>query len=406
MIKMKKWLALMLALALVVSCTPQGGNTTTPAPTQDATTATPTTPPPPPEPTPIEIPHQPYSPEGSEMRDIPSMELIKEIGAGWNLGNTFDAPWGETSWTNPRTTYASIKAVADAGFDSVRVPVTWFNHIGGEPDYLISDEFLDRLEEVVGYVLSNDMYCIINTHHENWIFPDEEKADENEKQLVALWTQISERFAEYNERLIFEGMNEPRLRGTSNEWNGGTFAAREIVNELNKAFIQAVRDTGGRNSLRHLMLPSYAASAEYSAMSHLQAAFPPLDRDDKIIASIHAYTPYDFAHAAVGTSEWNADSDTGEIDLLFERLEELFLSRGIAVIIGETAALNRDNVEARAAWAKYYFGKGREHGVPVFWWDNGIFVQNEQGNRQLFGILNRYTAEFTFPQIVDAIMDK
>jgi len=249
-----------------------------------------------------------------------------------------------------------------------------------------------------------DMYCILNTHHERWLFPTEENEEQNTEQLVAMWKQICERFADYNERLIFESMNEPRLFGTENEWNGGTSSARWIVSKLNDAFIETVRAAGGNNPKRHLMIPGYAASAEFSAMRDLSATFPSLEDDDKVIASIHAYTPYRFALAEKGDKDWNPDRHQEEVDRLFDNIKELFLDKDIPVILGEAGARNRDdNLESRVEWTKYYFGKSRELKIPVYWWDNGLFEGTESD--ELFGLLDRHRAVFAYPEIVDAIMD-
>ena len=298
-----------------------------------------------------------------------------------------------------------IKAVAKAGFDSVRVPVTWQQHLGEAPDYLINDDWLNRVEEVVGYVLTTGMYCIINIHHEDWIIPNIENEQGSTGQLVAVWTQLSERFKNYNEKLIFQGMNEPRLRNTDDEWNGGTPEGQEVVNRLNLAFIDTVRSSGGRNKLRHLIIPSYAASAEETAMIALSDVFP--NSDDKVIASITSYTPYNFALNVRGIDRWIPTAHEHDINLLFDSLKEHFLDKNIPVIIGETGVLDKNNHEARLIWTRYYFGKARELGIPVFWWDNGV-LENTAGRSdvEVLGLLDRYEAKFVYPDIVDAIMGR
>ena len=351
-----------------------------------------------PTPPPKEIPFPGYTPTDHEMRDIPSLELIKEIKTGWNLGNTFDAPT-EMAWDNPVTTYTMIQAVKDAGFDSVRLPVTWDTHTGDAPDYEIDEAWFDRVEEVVGYVLALDMYCILNTHHEDWIIPNDEYEGENTERLLALWKQLCERFANYNEKLIFESMNEPRLIDTEHEWNGGTPEAREVINRLNDAFVETVRASGGNNAIRHLMIPSYAASSEFEAMQALSQNFPD---DDKVIASIHAYVPHNFALEKQGSGVWNAQLHGDQINWMFGDIKRFFLDKDIPIIMGETGAMIKDgNIEDRLEWTKHYFGKARELGIPTYWWDNGLF----EGDCELFGLLDRQQVKFVFPEIIDAIMD-
>lgn len=331
------------------------------------------------------------------IRDIPSTELIKEIKTGWNLGNTFDAP-NETAWGNPKTTPELMKFLKESGFDAVRVPVTWDKHM--DDGYAIDGEWLDRVEEVVGYVTGSGMYCILNSHHEEWLFPDEAHEKRNSERLAALWKQLSERFADYDEKLIFEGMNEPRLRGTKYEWSGGTDESREVVNRLNAVFVKTVRESGGNNKLRHLMISPYAASGDAEVFSKLEIP----ENDDKIIVSIHAYIPYSFALNAKGSKKWSANTEglTAPIDELFGNIKETFTDKGVAVIIGETGALSKDNDEYRTEWAKYYFGKAREYGVPCFWWDNGLFV----GSGETFGLVNRREVSFRFPEVANAVLNR
>ena len=342
------------------------------------------------------------------MRDIPSTELVKEIKLGWNLGNTMDAtkddPSGsetpadwETCWGNPETTKKMIDSVKQVGFNGLRLPVTWDGKFGEGPDYKIDEAWLARVKEIADYAFENDMYVIINMHHEGWNDPKEDNADAAEEKLCALWSQIADYFEGYNEKLIFECMNEPRLRGTPLEWTGGDAASREIINRWNAAFVKTIRAKGGNNAKRHLMIPGYAASSSESVLADIK-----VPDDDKVIVSVHAYIPYRFALAEQDSAvkEWSADSssDTNDIDMLMYTLDELFLKNGHAVIIGEMGARNRFNNKDRAEWAKYYIHAAKEKGIPCFWWDNNAFISGEA-----FGLLDRSSYEWRYPEIISAM---
>ncbi|MDE5894038.1 MAG: glycoside hydrolase family 5 protein, partial [Acetatifactor sp.] len=172
------------------------------------------------------------------MNDISPMELVKEMKIGWNLGNTLDATSNsvgvnsEIAWGNPRTTQEMMDAIIDQGFNVIRIPVSWGGHMGGAPEYNILPAWMDRVQEVVDYAYSRGVYVIVNIHHEDWHFPSEENKEAAAEQLAALWTAIATRFRDYDEHLIFEGMNEPRKTGTSVEWNGGDKEGRDVVNYL------------------------------------------------------------------------------------------------------------------------------------------------------------------------------
>lgn len=351
------------------------------------------------------------TPEMTPMRDISSMELIKEMKVGWSLGNTFDSTIGdpngsetpadwETAWGQPVTTKAMIDSVKAQGFNVLRLPVTWEGKFGEGPDYTINPDWLARIKEVVDYGIANDMFVIVNLHHEEWHMPQADNKENAEAIIRALWSQIADYFADYNELLIFEGLNEPRLKGMPSEWNGGTAEAREIINGWNAAFVETVRSKGGNNAKRHLMVPTYAASSLQSVLGDFV-----VPDDDKVIVSIHAYLPYSFALAdnSQAKLEWHADdpADTRDIDTLFATLKELYIDNGQAVIIGEFGTRNRMNTDYRVECAKYYVTKATEVGIPCVVWDNNAFV----GNGECFGLFDRKTFEWRYPDIIKAMMD-
>lgn len=344
-----------------------------------------------------------------EMRGLTSAELIAEMGTGWNLGNTMDSEeGGETGWGNPVTTKEMIDEVRRAGFDTLRIPTTWKNSMGEAPGYTVDAEWLKRLEEIIGYALENDMYVIINTHHDtDWIKPRYEDIENVKVQFAALWTQIAEYFKDYGDHLIFEGLNEPRIVGGANEWNGGTEEGRDCLNQLNDVFVETVRKTGGNNEKRTLLITTFAAQPAASAINALTIP------DDKYVGvSIHAYTPYRFTYDSVGES-WNTavfdESCAAEINSLFESLNEVFVSKGIPVIITEYGSVSKmidkdwyiSNNDEVAKWAAHYIGTAENYDIPCVWWDNGY---HKSGN-ELFGIFNRQELTWYEPEIVEAIME-
>ena len=341
-----------------------------------------------------------------EMRGLSAKELISEMSSGWNLGNTMDAIGGETAWGNPVTTKEMIDEVKKAGFDTIRIPTTWHKNMGEAPDYTVSEEWMNRVEEIVGYALENDMYVILNTHHEgSWIKPQYEGLDDVKAQLKALWNQIALRFIDYGDHLIFEGLNEPRIEGGKNEWNGGTKEGRECLNQLNSLFIETVRATGGNNEKRTLLITSFAASATETAIKDVE-----IPEDKYVGVSIHAYTPYRFTYDSKGES-WNAtvfdESCENEIASLFALLNEYFISKDVPVIITEYGSvwkyqgavdltMNTAEVEK---WAEFYVSEADKYGIPCVWWDNGYYYS---GN-ELFGIFNRRELNWYVPDLVKII---
>lgn len=333
--------------------------------------------------------------------DISSMELVADMKIGWSLGNTLDATGGigissEWAWGNPKTTQEMIDAILAQGFNVIRIPVTWQGHFGAAPEYKIHDAWMSRVQEVVDYAYNRGAYVILNIHHEDWHFPSEENKEAASAQLAALWTQIANHFKDYDEHLIFEGLNEPRKKGTAVEWNGGDEEGRKVVNHFAQVFVDTVRATGGNNTLRHLMITGYAASSDKKALEAIC-----LPEDDKLIVSVHAYTPYNFALNTAGTATWDIDRDTRDIDMVMKSIQDLFISKGIPVIIGEFGAMNKENEAERVEWVTYYLTKAKEIGVPCLWWDNNVTT----GDGEKFGLLDRRNLTFPYPDLVNAMMN-
>ncbi|MBR6571701.1 MAG: glycoside hydrolase family 5 protein [Clostridia bacterium] len=352
-----------------------------------------------------------------EIPDNEAMAFLKKMGIGWNLGNTFDAHQDpltvnemkmESYWCGVKTTKEMIVTVHEAGFNTLRLPVSWHNHVSGD-DFRISEEWLNRVQEVVDYAVSEGMYVILNTHHDvgsDYYYPNSENAEVSERYIRCIWEQLSERFVGYDEHLIFESMNEPRLKGTEDEWvfNAGKATckdAAECINHLNQVFVDTVRASGGNNATRYLMVPGYAASVDGALNEHFK--LPSDIADNRVIVSIHAYTPYSFALENVGTDSFKLTDigQTSEINRFMISLYKTFIANGTPVVIGEFGARAKgDNVQARVDFAAYYAANASARNIPCVWWDNNA----HKGNGELFGLLNRGQCKWRQPEIVEALM--
>ncbi|MCL2266335.1 MAG: glycoside hydrolase family 5 protein, partial [Treponema sp.] len=247
----------------------------------------------------------PGTPENkAAFNDLTAAQIVAGIKIGWNLGNTLDATgfsWlgvnpsaadMERAWGNPLTTAANFAALKEAGFNTIRIPVSWSKAVDHE--YNIRGDWLARVVQIVNYAVDIDMYVILNTHHDEDIFKlSDAEMDASLAAFKKIWEQIASAFRNYSEKLIFEALNEPRTKGSRQEWSGGSAAEHINLNRYYKLFVEVVRASGGNNDRRVLMVNTYAASAEQPAMNGL--VVPQDTVPNKIIVSIHCYTPYDFA---------------------------------------------------------------------------------------------------------------
>lgn len=327
------------------------------------------------------------------------IRFIEKLANGINMGNTLDATglWQykpdadelsyETCWGNPPISQEQFAAVREAGFHSVRIPVTWEDHMAD--DGTISDVWLNRVENVVREALDEGLYVILDTHHETWLDLDIAQQEDICEKYRIVWTQIAERFCDVDDHLLFEGMNEPRLRGSEHEWDAGTAQLREMVNCLNAEFVDTVRATGGENATRYLMICAYASGSVEEALEALSIP------DGNIVVSVHMYLPYSFCQDEKGTDRWSQTSqeDTAEITKALENIDRLFIQKGIPVIIAECGCRDKGNDTERAAWLSFFTGKAREYRIPCIWWDNGSTYQ----------LLERRKGNMVHPQLVEIL---
>ncbi|MEK5449495.1 cellulase family glycosylhydrolase [Paenibacillus sp. FSL R7-0331] len=300
---------------------------------------------------------------------------VDAMQPGWNLGNTLDATGAdETSWGNPKVTKELIKKIADQGYRSIRIPVTWDVHIGAAPSYTIEAAYLARVRQVVDWALAEKLYVMINVHHDSWMWVSgmEQKHDEVLARYNAVWKQVAATFKNYPNKLMFESINEPRFTdgGTTDEAK-----ATAMLNELNKSFHSIVRSSGGKNSARPLVLPSLESSPTQERMDVLYQTITGL-KDPNLIATVHYYGFWPFSVNIAGYTKFDADTQN-DIIQTFDKVHATFTAKGIPVILGEYGLLGFDQSTAaieQGEKLKFFEFLGyylKEKRITSMLWDNG-----------------------------------
>ncbi len=367
------------------------------------------------------------SKKSKEFHDISSEELVLKMETGWNLGNTLDANASadlssETSWGQPQTTKEMIDGIAAAGFKTIRIPVSWSNHLEAK-NRIIDPKWMKRVKEIVDWAIEDGLFVIINIHHDNYsspsgisygdgFYPNMVCWNESMLFIKSVWSQISKTFNnDYDEHLIFEVMNEPRLRGHAHEWwvSAGCNDCKygvQVLNKLNQLAVDTIRSSGGNNEKRFIMIPGIAASP-HSVLD--SAAFKMPDdnlshgKKQRLILSVHMYTPYSFAMEAPGDLTFEKKHKS-EIDGTFADLNEKYIQKGIPVVIGEYGATNKNNLEERVKWFSYFISQSRRYGMCSILWDNGD-ANASTAVSEKFGFYNRRECKWYFPEIVEAIVE-
>ena len=356
-------------------------------------------------------------------------KAVVNMGLGWNLGNTLESNSGdldnmwieaftgrttkdyETAWGQPVATRELIHMFREEGFGAIRVPVTWYPHMGtitvtvaGEKGhwdmstwtgYTVDPVWMARVKEVVGYVLDEGMYCILNVHHDTgsygtaWLRADQAVYDKVKERYKALWQQIATEFQDYGQRLIFESFNE--MLDAKSTWNASTAQAHEVINKYNADFVATVRATGGKNAYRNLILNTYAASTQPAA---LQAFRLPEDSvPGHLMAEVHSYAPYNFAFDTSNPKTVFDAACENEVKGIIEGLNTYLVSKGIPCVLGEFGADTAQRSETELAkQASCYVSAATKYNIPCFYW---MGLSDGQ---------DRAVPKWTKPKLKDAIL--
>lgn len=364
--------------------------------------------------------------------DLNQTQITQAMAAGWNLGNQLEAANGgtpsETAWGNPKITKELIQTVKDAGYSTIRIPVSYLNKIGDKASgYKIDEAWLARVKEVVDYAYDIGMYVIINMHGDGyytvdggWLLcaePDDKQVEIKEK-YKACWEQIAGTFKDYDEHLIFESMNEE----FDGKYSGQNFSAYDNINAYNQIFVDTVRQTGGNNAKRWLLIPGWNTDIDQTVYPQGGYSFKiPTDNyldssisGKRIMVSVHYYGPWDFCGDGTSTnySQWGSESDPSkaagyqnketDMENQIKKVYNKFVKEGYPVVIGECGCINKSSADPkntyfRAHWVNTLFTYAKQYGCIPVYWDNGASSNS-------FGLINRSSYKIVFPEIIDAMV--
>lgn len=325
---------------------------------------------------------------------------VHKMKIGWNLGNSLDThgDWiveyspgkpsdFEVGWGNPVTTPEMIQKFKEAGFNAIRVPVTWYQHL--DKDNVINEEWMQRVEEVVNYVLNTGMYCVLNVHHDTgaggWLAADLNTYPAISARYKKLWEQIATRFQAYDQRLVFESYNE--MLDKQDHWTETNPDGYKAQNALLQDFVDVVRKTGGNNLYRNLSINTY--SAAHTALTLNNFTVPTDVVKDRLLAQVHVYDPYFFSLDKDSPIAEFTSQDAQGIANVMSRLNDRFCSKGIPVIIGEFGSVDKNNMPERAKHAACIVKEAARYGIVCFQW---------------MGLLDRKTLQWNEPEILEAIL--
>ena len=337
---------------------------------------------------------------------------------GWNLGNQFEcsapgqdgesmaignpdnADNAETAWGTPVVTKKTIKAVKDAGFNAIRIPVRWQCHITNPRAMSVSKTWIARIKEVVGWCLANDLKVIINVRHEKWLerTPYYKNKEENCQKLALLWMNIATEFANYDYRVAFAGTNEVHEPG---KWGAPDAENLAVQNAYNQVFVDVVRATGGNNLKRNLLVQTYVCNPDFGINNG--DFIVPTDIEgngnDYMTVEFHYYNPYDYCGECKyfwwgeAYRQYGEISPTTEKNMtdFFDKVVNVWGKQGLGICIGEWGVTDHYKGDAdkqhenMSYYCKTFVTEARKRGFSTFIWDNNKFGSGPE----MFGIFDR-----------------
>lgn len=333
----------------------------------------------------------------AESSKTASQAYVEAMGKGWNLGNTFDGfdgdltkkDGGENAWGNPTVTKEFIKAIKDKGYDSIRMPMTAhrrYSLVDGK--YKFDAEWIARYKEVVGWAVDAGLYVMINLHHDSWIWLskwDGNKESVEYKTYVDLWTQLADAFKVSPKQVCFETINEPSFS------DSGSITAQNKLDMINLAGYNAIRNSGGNNTTRMVVIPTMHTNHEGKNSDPAYALITGL-KDENVIATVHYYSEWVFSAnlGKTGFDEvlWdNTYTPRVAATQFFDTVYNTFTAKGIGVVVGEWGLLGYDagaECNQLGEELKYYELMNylsQEKGISLMFWDNGSGINRNDTDK-------------------------
>lgn len=368
---------------------------------------------------------------GMKTMDLTAAQMAHYMAPGWNLGNTLETGSSannftnnagvasETSWQPTKTTQKILNAVKAKGFKSVRIPCAWvMGHIADKAAMTIDPAWMNRVKEIIDYCINAGLYVVINDHWDGgWLeydgFTTGADVSAKKEQLRKLWTNIANALKDYDERVIFAGLNEPGVGGASpdakgslmlgNQWDPSDADLTKFTERLidyENVFVDAVRATGGNNAKRVLVVQGPMTTISYT-VKHFDASRINDTAKDRLMVEIHCYEPYNFCqnkddaatayyywvgHGPKRASHISTTQDEQSIKNSFAGLNTAFVDKGYPVILGEYGAIHRTlsstegnqakHDESRQYWYQLVTAEAMQDGVIPFAWDTNATGSN------------------------------
>ncbi len=323
-------------------------------------------------------------------------QMVQQMGTGINLGNVLSAPF-EGNWASALEE-SYVENVARLGFKHVRIPIRFDNqttpftavtytdgngnYIGSPANYIVNVTYLNRIEQIIDWCLAKNLIAIIDVHGDHWFWESFDSSSSyyvtgNDRlaridRFKAIWRDISIRFQNKSEKVLFEIMNEAYF----------SMSASEVM-DINTQMLNIIRQT---NPTRKVIVTGGGQNS-YQAPLQMTATF--LNSDNNLIATFHYYQPFSFTSSASEQhtdNDWGSTSDFNTVNNHFNQVQTWSLANNIPVLLGEFGADNVNgynyftntsgnfggpDVASRFIYHQYIANAARTRGFALSVWDAG-----------------------------------
>jgi endoglucanase len=268
---------------------------------------------------------------GQVAAEITPQAQVRAMARGVNILG-YDPIWSDP--TKARFRLDHLARIKQGGFDTVRVNLQAFEHMDAE--HRIDPAWLATLDKVVAAALAQKLTVILDEHNHSYCG---EKADACKPRLMAFWRQISQRYKDADDAVVFEILNEPHGQLTDAVWNKWLAEALAVIRRT--------------NPVRNVVI----GPAFWNSIERLDALdLPKADRH--IIVTVHYYLPMEFTHqgaawvsnaSKTGVS-WGTPPERLRMKNDFALAQRWARARDRPILLGEFGAYDKGDMASRVAY--------------------------------------------------------
>ena len=279
---------------------------------------------------------------------------MPDISKTMNIGNALEAGKGEVWDVSMSVEY--IDRIKEAGFTSIRMPVRFSDYAKDNENYILDEDFMEKVDYYINYALSSGLNVILDMHN---FYEIMENPSENKELFLKLWSQISERYKDYPENLVYELLNEPQGNLELDIWNNLLSEGVSAIRKFDKKKFIVI---GG---------------CKYNSYEELLKIDVP--KDDNLILTFHYNEPNEFAFQGaeyhegfeeLHDIEWKGTaSEVQRIEDAFHKVKEFADKKNLNVFVGEFGANKKAPHESRVLWTKTVREIAEEHNFSWGYWE-------------------------------------